>query len=430
MAFACAILLTTGLLMLPAAAESHTATAFKDALFTATSAICVTGLTVVDTAGHWSTFGELVVLGASQIGGLGIVSTTSLLALTVTRRLGLSTRLLAQAETKALDLGDVRRVLFTVVWVNVLVEGLLAVVLWLRLWLTYGESAGRAAYHGVFHSISAFNNAGFTLWPGSLERFATDGVICVSIAIGILLGGIGIPVIREVTRELRHPSWWSMHTRLTLGTTALLLVIGFVVITALEWSNPQTLGPLGVPGKLLTGFFQAVTPRSAGLSTIDYSSVHETTLLVTDVLMFIGGGSLSVAGGIKVTTFIVLFFAIVAEVRGERDINIASRRVPQTALRQALSIALLGVAAVVIGTMLMVGITGQSLDKALFEVTSAFATVGASTGITSALPPAGQYLLVALMFTGRLGTVALASTLALRERPRLYRQPEERPIIG
>lgn len=416
--------------MLPAAATSHTPTAFKDALFTATSAICVTGLTVVDTAAHWSTFGELVVLGGSQIGGLGIVSTTSLLALTVTRRLGLSTRLLAQAETKALDLGDVRRVLLTVVWVNVIVEGSVAVILWLRFWLTYGDTPGRAAYLGIFHAISAFNNAGFTLWPDSLERFATDGVVCIPIALAILLGGIGIPVIREVSRELRHPAWWSMHTRLTLGTTAVLLVTGFAVITALEWSNPRTLGPLGVPAKLLAGFFQAVTPRSAGLSTIDYGSAHETTWLVTDVLMFIGGGSLSVAGGIKVTTFIVLFFAIVAEVRGERDINIASRRIPPTALRQALSIALLGVAAVVAGTMLMVGMTGEDLDKALFEVTSAFATVGASTGITSSLPPSGQYLLVALMFTGRLGTVALASTLALRERPRLYRQPEERPIIG
>lgn len=429
--FAAAITLVTLLLMLPVAHEDGLATTFRQALFTATSAVCVTGLTVVDTPTHWSTFGEVSIMLGIQFGGLGFMVSASLLGLAVVRRLGLRTRLLAAAETGAVGLGDVRRVVLGVTLVGLAVEAVVAVLLGLRLWIGYGESAGRAVYQGVFHAVTSYNNAGFALYSTNLIGFATDPMICLPIALAVVVGGLGFPVLLELRRELSSPGLWSVHTRITLLTTVLLLVGGTVAVTAFEWRNAGTLGPLDVPGKLLVGFFQGgVQPRTAGFNSIDYAQANETSLLVTDILMFIGGGSGGTAGGIKVTTFMLLFFAIVAEVRGDPAVSTFGREVPSAVVRQALSVALLGVALVVTGTLTLLTLTDLDLDRVLFEVVSAFATTGLSTGITAALPAAAQYVLIVLMFAGRLGPVTLASALALRERQRLFRLPEERPIVG
>ncbi len=429
-AFLVAVLLGTLLLALPVAREGPERAPALVALFTATSAVCVTGLAVVDTPSYWSTFGELVILLLIQIGGFGIMTVASLLALLVSRRLGLRTRLTAQAETKTVGLGDVRRVLRAVALTTLVVEALVAVVLCARLATSYDESLGQAAYHGWFHAVSAFNNAGFSLYPGSLIPFVADPVVCVPIAAAVILGGIGFPVLFELRRELVRPRRWSLHTTITVWTYAALLVLGALAVTAIEWSNPQTLGPLSAPGKLLAGFFHGVMPRTAGFNSLDYAQMDEATWLVTDVLMFIGGGSAGTAGGIKVTTFALLGFVILAEVRGDLTVNVARRRLPSGVIRQALSVALLGVAAVVGPAIALLLLTGFSLDQVLFESVSAFATVGLSTGITADLPAAGQLLLVGLMFIGRLGPVALATALALRSRETLYRLPEERPIVG
>ena len=429
--FAAAIAVVTLLLMLPVAHEDGVTTTFRQALFTATSAVCLTGLTVVDTPTHWSTFGEVSIMLGVQFGGLGFMVSASLLGLAVVRRLGLRTRLLAAAETRAVGLGDVRRVVLGVALVGLAVEGIVAVLLGLRLWIGYGESAGRAAYHGVFHAVTSYNNAGFALYSSNLIGFATDPMICLPIALAVVVGGLGFPVLLELRRELGSPRYWSVHTRITLLTTTLLLVVGTVAVAGFEWRNAGTLGPLDTPGKLLVGFFQGgVQPRTAGFNTIDYSQANETSLLVTDVLMFIGGGSGGTAGGIKVTTFMLLFFAIVAEVRGDPAVCAFGREVPSAVIRQALSVALLGVALVVAGTLTVLALTDLDLDPVLFEVVSAFGTVGLSTGITPALPAAAQYVLIVLMFAGRLGPITLASALALRERQKLFRLPEERPIVG
>lgn len=429
--FAAAIALVTLLLLLPVAHESGEGTTFRPALFTATSAVCVTGLSVVDTPTHWSTFGELVILSGVQFGGVGFMTSASLLGLLVARRLGLRTRLLTAAETKVLGLGDVRRVVLGVALTSLVTEALVAVVLALRFGLGYGEPAGRAAYHGLFHAVSAFNNAGFALFSDNLVRFATDPLVCLPIAAAVVTGALGFPVVLELRRELRTPRLWSLHTKITVLTTVLLLVAGSAAVAAFEWRNPGTLGPLSVPQKLLVGFFQGgVQPRTAGFNVVDYADVHETSLLVTDVLMFIGGGSAGTAGGIKVTTFMVLFFAIVAEARGEETVDAFGRQLPVVVLRQALSVALLGVALVVTGTLALLALSGLDLDRVLFEAVSAFGTVGLSTGITATLPAPAQYVLIVLMFAGRLGPVTLAAALALRERQRLYRLPEERPVVG
>ena len=252
-----------------------------------------------------------------QIGGLGIMTLASMLALVVARRLGLRSRLFAQAETGALDLGEVRRIVLGVVALSLLFEAIAAMVLSLRFALTYDYSAASAIYRGVFHAITAFNNAGFALWSDNLMQFVTDGWVSVTISLAVIFGGIGFPVWLELRRQLRRPMRWSLHTKLTLLMTGLLLAVGFFTVLGFEWGNPGTLGPLDPAGKLLAAFFQGVQPRTAGFNTVDYAQMDESTLLFQDVLMFVGAGSASTAGGIKVATFALLLLMVWTEIRGD-----------------------------------------------------------------------------------------------------------------
>ncbi|AGL14359.1 TrkH family potassium uptake protein [Actinoplanes sp. N902-109] len=431
MAFLGAIAAGTALMMLPAAKAGGGHAPFVTALFTATSAVCVTGLSVVDTPTYWSGFGLVLLTVLSQIGGFGIVTLATLLSLIVSRRLGLRSRLLAQAESSGLQGGSIGRVLIRVAVVMFVSETLISVVLALRFWLGYDYSFGRAVWEAVFHAVQAFNNAGFALYPDSLVRFVGDWWICVPLALGVLGGSIGFPVWFELAREWRTPAGWSTHTRLTVWGTALLSCAGFLVFLVFEWSNPGTLGPLGVPSKVLAALTQDVMTRSGGFNSINLGDMNTETIAVTNGMMFIGGGSASTAGGIKVTTFFLLAFVIWAELRGEPDVVIKKRRIAEETQRQALTVALLGVALVAGGTLALVALTDHvPFDRALFEVTSAFATVGLSTGITSSLPEPAQLVLVVLMYVGRVGTIAVGTAIALNTRRRLYRYPEERPIVG
>jgi potassium uptake TrkH family protein len=429
-AFAAAILVGAGLLTLPWAKAGPGGADFLTAAFTSTSAICVTGLVVVDTPTYWTHFGQVVILALIQIGGFGIMTLASLLAIVLARRLGLRGRLIAQAETGALGLGDVRRVIRGVFLFSLLFEVLAALVIALRLGISYDYSAGSAIYRGIFHSVSAFNNAGFALWSDSLVQFVTDGWISMAVAFAIIAGGIGFPVWIELTRQIRRPRMWSLHTKLTLAVTAALLVVGFAFVLGFEWDNARTLGALDTPGKLLASFFQGVTPRTAGFNTLDYGQMEEPTLLVTDFLMFIGAGSASTGGGIKVTTLAVLALMVWVEMRGEPELNAFGRRIPGHAQRQALAITLIALGAVALCTLVLVAVSPFGLNQSLFEAASAFGTVGLSTGITGKLPEAGEVALIVLMYLGRTGPLTLATALALRERERRIRYAEARPIIG
>ena len=429
-AFAVAIAIGTTMLALPVAREDGGGAPALVALFTSTSAVCLTGLIVTDTPTYWSTFGEVTIMVLIQVGGFGIMTLASLLALLISRRLGLKTRLIAQAETKTIGLGDVRRVVRGVAITSLLFEAGAAAILTTRFATTHDQPIGEAAYHGVFHAVSAFNNAGFALHSTNLIPFVTDPVVCLTLAAVVIAGGLGFPVLFELRRELLTPQLWSLHTKIVVYFTGAFIVLGTVAVTAIEWSNPKTLGALDVPGKLLAGFFQGVMPRTAGFNSLDYAQMDEATWLVTDVLMFIGGAPAGTAGGIKLTTFVLLGFVILAEIRGDASVNVFHRRLPPHVQRQALSVALLGVAAVVGPAITFLLISDFSLDQVLFEAVSAFGTVGLSTGITAGLPAGGQLLLVGLMFIGRLGPVTLAAALALRQRETLYRLPEERPIVG
>ncbi|MBG0829490.1 TrkH family potassium uptake protein [Planomonospora sp. ID67723] len=429
-AFLAVIAAGTALLSLPVAVAEGQESSWVSALFTATSAVCVTGLAMHDTAAHWTVFGEVVILTLIQIGGFGIMSLASILALIVSGKLGLRARLNAQAETKTLGPGDVRQVIAGVAKVTLVVEAVTAVVLAARFMIGYGEPLGRAAYYGVFHSISAFTNAGFALWPDSMMRFVGDVWICLPLILAVVAGGLGFPVYAVLGKDWRRPSRWSLHAKMTLGMTAILLFGGALVIMVLEWNNPATFGPLTPGLRILAGFFHSAMTRSGGLNSVDTSQLHENSWLVSDVLMFIGAGSASTGGGIKVTTFALLGYVILAELRGEPDVTAGRRRISEQLQRQALTIALVSVAAVVIGTLVMMMLTPFALDRVLFEVVSAFGTVGLSTGITADVGAAGHLVLTTLMFVGRLGPVTLGAALALHVQTRRFRYPEERPLVG
>lgn len=429
-AFALTIAAGTALLSLPLATSDGPRASLEDALFTATSAVCVTGLVTVDTGSYWSTFGQVVIMLLIQVGGLGIMTLATLLALVLSKRLGLRASLIAQAETKSLSRADIRRVVRNVVLFSLGFEAVCAAVLTTRFAWRYDESFGDALYSGVFHAVSAFNNAGFGLHPDNLVRYVADPWVCVTVAVAVIVGGLGFPVVFELTRSWRRPRSWSVLTRLTVIVTAVLLVAGTGGMLAAESSNPETLGPLSGPQKLLAAFFAGVMPRTAGFNSIDIAALRPETLFFTDILMFIGGGSASTAGGIKVTTFGLLAYVLWSEMRGDPDVEVGRRRVPTANQRQALAVALLGVGLVVASTLAMLGMTEHSLDVVLLEVISAFATVGLSTGITPGLSTAAHLLLVALMFVGRIGPLTLASGLALRERSHRHQLPEERTIVG
>jgi trk system potassium uptake protein len=428
--FATAIAVGTALLSTPLAAAGPERASLEDALFTATSAVCVTGLVTVDTGSYWSGFGQGVILLLIQLGGLGIMTVASLVAILFSRRLGFRTRLIAQAETKALTAADIRRLIGRIVLFSLTCEAAAAVVLTGRFALAYDEKPGRAVYSGVFHAISAFNNAGFGLHPDSLVRYVADPWVSLTVAVAVIVGGLGFLVVFELRGSWHRPKTWSVLTHLTVTVTVALLVIGTVGITVAEATNPDTLGPLTQRQTLVAGFFTAVMPRTAGFNSVDTAALRPETLLFTDALMFIGGGSAGTAGGIKVTTFGLLAYVLWAEMRGHPDVEVGRRKIPSTNQRQGLSIALLAIGLIFAATVALQVLTGFAFEQVLFEAISGFSTVGLSTGITPDLPLPAHLLVVALMFIGRIGPLTLASALALRERGRLRELPEERTIVG
>ena len=429
-AFAVLIAIGTGVLMLPMMTPGEGNATFMQAFFTATSAVTVTGLATVDTATEWSGWGQAVILALIQIGGLGMIVTGTLLVLLIGRRVGLRSRVLAQAETPGLSLGQVRRMVLFIVLVSVAVELVGAALLTLRWAIAYGQAWPDAAWNGLFHSVSAFNNAGFSTYSDNLIGFQNDPVILGVIMVLIIAGGLGFPVWYQLRGRWTRPKDWSLHARLTVSTTLGLIVMGAVLLSWFEWTHQGTLGEVGPGSTMLNGLFASVTSRTAGFNSFNYGDATEETLLVTTILMFIGGGSASTAGGIKVTTFVVLVLMVVAEARGDRDVNSGDRRIPEKTQRSAVAIATAYALLAVVGLMILTAITPFALEDLLFESVSALATVGLSTGITPDMPIGGQVVLIALLFIGRLGAMTLATAFALRASRLSYRLPEGRPIVG
>lgn len=431
LAFLLMIAVGTLLLMLPISRVGPESAPFLTALFTSTSAVCVTGLIVVDTPVYWSSFGQAVILMLFQIGGFGIMAAATLLGLLVGRGFRLSDRLRTQVERSQFDLSDVRSVLRLILLVTIIVEATLTLALTLRLRFSYSHSWLEAAWHGLFQAVSAFNNAGFSTYSDSLMSFQGDWLFLLPIMLAIVLSSLGFPVLNEFrSRRTGAKGPWTLHSKITLAGTGILLLAGFIAMLLAEWSNPATLGPMGLGDKLLNSAFQSVTTRTTGFNTLDIGSFREESLAVTYLLMFIGGGSAGTAGGIKVTTFFLLGIVVLSEARGERDAALFGRRIGTSIERQALTVTLLSFALIWIGTMVILSVTDHPLSAVLFEAISAFATVGLSMGITGQLPPSAELVLIVLMFVGRVGTITIATALAMGRARSTFRYPEERPIVG
>jgi potassium uptake TrkH family protein len=417
------------LLRLPLAVDPGiTHPGWVDSLFWSTSASTVTGLGPTDVA-DFSLFGELVLLALIQIGGFGIMTVGSVVVLVLANRVGLRQRIIARTEIGAIELGDLRDLMIAIAKITLVAELGTAIFLFIAFARVEGTSAGAAAYQALFHGVSSFNNAGISLFSDSLEGFVTNPMVIFPVSAAFIVGGLGFPVLVELWRRVR-PLRWTLHTKITLAATLVLLVYGPLVVLTFEWTNPDTLGPLSVLDKLQASWFEGTTPRTAGFNVIPVGALDESTELVTTVLMFVGAGSASTSGGIKVTTFAVLFFVLWSEARGDQETTVFHRRISYNVVRQAITVALLAVAIVFCTALALTAISPFDFIDTLFEATSAFGTVGLSTGITGELSNWAELLLIGVMFVGRVGPVTFVAALALRTRRRAYRYPEERPIIG
>lgn len=419
------ILVGAGLLSLPIASESGRPTPFLTALFTATSATCVTGLVVVDTADHFSTFGELVILVLIQLGGFGYMTSWAILALILGRRIGLRERIILTEAHNLYDLGGVVRFTRRLILLALIVEASGAAILALR-WLGE-EPLGRALYLGVFHSISAFNNAGFDLMGGfkSLTAYAGDPFVSLVIAGLIILGGLGFSVLFDLrSRRL------TLHSKTVLLATGMLIGVGTALIALFEFTNPSTLGTLPIPTRLLAAFFQAVTPRTGGFSTVEIRALAEPTLVLIAALMFIGASPGGTGGGIKTTTFMAPLAVILSSIRGTGDPVMFRRRIQTQNIYKALTIAFVSLAFVFAMSVLLAVVERVEFLPALFEITSGFGTVGLSTGLTPHLSPWGRIIVILTVFSGRVGLLTVAFGLTRRHRPPRVRYPEERLYIG
>jgi trk system potassium uptake protein TrkH len=440
--FTSLILIWTVLLSLPIATRGRGATPLTDAFFTAVSTICVTGLSTVDMGTHWSAFGNFVILLGMNIGGIGVLTLASIMGLVVSRRLGLRQKLMAASdsnplrihhgpvvESQAVRLGEIGSLLATVAMSALIIEVGVTLLIAPRL-MVAGEDPWTALWQGFYIATSAFTNTGFMPTAEGIAPFATDPWMLTAIAIGVFLGAIGFPVIFALARGWRNPRRWSLHVKLTLVTTTALMILGAIAILLLEFTNAATLGKDGGGAAPGTALFMSIMTRSGGFATVDVAEMNGATRLVMDMLMFVGGGSASTAGGIKVTTLAVLFLAALAEARGDRDLQAFERRIPVDVLRLSVSVVLWGATIVASASIALMQITGERLDFVLFDVISAFATCGLSTGFTAEAPDAAKLVLAATMWAGRVGTVTLAAALAASQRRQLFTRAEERPIVG
>ncbi len=442
-AYTAVIVLGGLLLTLPIARADGKMGGLLDAMFTSVSAVCVTGLSTVNVETYWSPVGHLIIMLLIKIGGLGILALATLIGYLLARRVGMRATIIGSTESSNMRMGDIKKTIGRIVLVASAIEAVTATFLTLRLWTGYQYDLGKSLWYGIFHSISSFNNAGFALYGDNVMRFQADAWIMLPLCFNVIIGGLGFLVLFELGRRLagrvearriggaiESKLHWTLTTRIVLWGSLILLVGGTLFFLFIEWENPKTLGPMDLGVKVLSAFALSVFARTAGFNSVDIAALDPTSWLGHDILMFIGGGSGSTAGGIKVTTAAVLIFIVWTEIRGDTAVNIGNRRLPRSIQRQALTLISLSFLVVIGATMMLHLVTPFNTDQIIFEVISAFGTVGLSTGITGSLPPLAQIVLMVVMFVGRLGTVVVASSLAARVTHVHYELPKERPIIG
>ncbi|MCP1309599.1 TrkH family potassium uptake protein [Paenibacillus tyrfis] len=427
--FALIIIIGSLLLTLPAASADGQSMKYIDALFTATSATCVTGLIIVDTGVHFSLFGQIVLLLMVQLGGLGFMTMATWFTLALKRRVSLRDRLLLKESMNHANIDDIVRLIIRVFLYSITIEGIAALYFMLRWWQEM--PLGKAAYFGLFHSVSIFNNAGFELFGGfrSLTPYVNDlGINLVSMML-IFFGGIGFVVISELI-EFPKTRKLSLHSKVVLSTNGILVLAGAVLILIFEFTNAKTLGGMPWETKIVASFFQSMTLRSAGVNTLDIAELRTATQFLMIVMMFIGAAPGSTGGGIRLTTFAILVGAFVAMLRGKEDVVLFRHRLPAKDIYKAVTFTLTAVFFLAFATMLLSTLQDQDFLKILFETTSAFGTVGLSMGLTADLTFAGKIVMICVMFIGRVGLVTLAFALQPNPKKELYRYPEGKIIIG
>jgi trk system potassium uptake protein TrkH len=427
LAFLAVILLGTLVLMLPIARTGGGSAPFMTALFVATSAVGVTGLSTVDTASYWSGFGQGTIYLLFHLGGFGIMSAATLLGMVVSRRIGLGRQLIVQAEARGIAPGDVRSVLKFVLSTALVVEALAVIVLTWRM-MARGEPFAEALWHAAFHAGAAFTNAGFSNYTEGYSLYASDILAQIPIIVAIIIGGLGLPVLHDLRRGRR--ARWSLNTKLTLWGSAALTLLGALALLIFESANTGTFGDMVLWERALNALFFSVNTRSCGLNSVNIGAITEESMMLSYALMLIGAGSAGTGGGIKVTTVMILILAVWSEMRGDPDITAFGRRISPAILREAMTVTTLAAGVLMLATMALRGVTDLPLNALIFEAISAFGNVGLSMGITADLPPSAQGIIILLMYLGRVGIVTVATGLALRPRRADFRYPEERPIVG
>ena len=432
--FLSVILFGSVLLMLPIASRERTVTSFIDALFTATTSTCVTGLVVYDTYTHWSLFGQIVILCLIQIGGLGFMTLATLFSLAIRRKISYNERLLI-SETLGKDSAQGVVSLTQHILIGTLaVEGAGILILAVKFIPDFGFSTG--LYYAVFHSISAFCNAGIDLMGGqsgqfsSLTAYADDWVVNLTIMSLIVIGGLGFMVWENLYRS-KGSRDLNINTRLVLTITVILIVGGALLILLFEYDNPGTLSGKTWEEKILASLFQSVTCRTAGFNTVDLAQMRNASILVMTILMFIGGAPGSTAGGVKVTVIGVLFFTILSTVRNNDDVNLMGKRLGKNAVFRAMMVFIFAIVILFTGTLLLCAFEDISIRESVFEVASALGTVGLTLGITPSLGLASKVVLICIMFMGRVGVFTIAVSISLKNnqtQPKI-RYPEDRIMI-
>lgn len=428
--FALIILLGTFLLTLPSATVNGQGLPWLDSLFTATSATCVTGLVVVDTGTTFTTFGQMVILSLIQIGGLGFMTVATFFSLIMRKKISLRERLILQESLNQMTMEGVVRLAKMILIFTALAELIGGVLLSIRF--AFDFPLPKAIYFGFFHAISNFNNAGFDLMGdfASLTGYVDDPLVTLVVCLLIILGGIGFIVVSDLY-EYRHTRRLSLHTKVVLSTTALLVLGGTVLIFILEYTNPKTLQPLSMLGKVLGSLYQSVTARTAGSNTLSIGDMRQSSLFLIILLMFIGASPGSTGGGIKTTTFATLIGAVIAQIKGKEDVIFFRQRILPHMIYKSLTVTMTGLFIVMAVTMaLSITEEGARFEMILFEVTSAFATTGLSMGLTPSLSPIGKTLIILTMFAGRVGPLTIAFALAQRRQKEYFCYPKGKITIG
>jgi trk system potassium uptake protein len=397
-----------------------------DALFISVSAMTVTGLATVDPGTTFTVFGLVIIMVLIQLGGLGIMSFSVLIFIMLGKKIGIKQRLIIQQALNQVNIGGVIKLVRNLFLFSLTIELIAMLLLALRWVPELGVKKG--LFYSLFHSISAFNNAGFALWPDNLMRYAGDPIINIVITFLFILGGLGFTVLADL-KEKGTFSKLSLHSKMMIIGTLILNVVAMLFVFLLEYTNPKTLGNLPLFDKLWTSYFQAVSPRTAGFNTLDMASLQESTIFLIIILMFIGAGSASTGGGIKLTTFMVIILATISFIRGREDIRLFRKNIPSIYISRVLAIAMTSVVTVVCSLFVLNIIETLPFLTLLFEVVSAFGTVGLSMGITAELSVLGKLVIIIVMFVGKIGPLTLAFIMSKPQKPH-YKYPDEDILTG